>query len=269
MAFLAVSTALANGCASRTSAPPAEITLATTTSTQDSGLLDKLLPAFTSATGIKVNVVAVGSGQAMELARNGDADILLTHSPRAEEEFMTQGWGSSRQPVMHNEFIVLGPEDDPASIRAASNVADAFKAIAETQSRFVSRGDESGTHQREVQVWEKAEIEPAGDWYISAGAGMSQALRMANEMHAYVLSDRATYLTLKEHVALMVLFEGDPLLRNQYSVITIDTQKHPHVRSSEAVKLAEFLLSEEGQRMIGAFGVDKFGEQLFVPNLGN
>jgi len=224
------------------------------------------LPAFTSATGIKVKVVAVGSGQALELGRNGDADVLLTHSPAAEGEFMSQGWGASRQHVMHNEFVVLGPEDDPASIRSASNVEDAFKAVAENQARFVSRGDESGTHQRELQVWKKAETEPAGDWYISAGAGMAPALRVADEMHAYVLSDRATYLTLRGDLELVILMEGDPLLRNQYSVMTINPKKHQHIRSIEAVQFAQFLLSEQGQRLIGEFGVQKFGEQLFEPN---
>lgn len=265
VALLAIATALANGCARRPSAP-AEITLATTTSTQDSGLLDELLPAFISASGIKVKVVAVGSGQAMELGRNGDADVLLTHSPAAEEEFMAQGWGASRQPVMHNEFVVLGPEDDPARIRMGPNVADAFNSIAQKQARFVSRGDESGTHQRELQVWKKAETEPAGDWYISAGAGMAPALRMADEMRAYVLSDRATYITLRADLELVILIEGDPLLRNQYSVMTINPKKHQHTGSHEAAQFAEFLLSEQGQRLIGEFGVQKFGEQLFEPN---
>jgi tungstate transport system substrate-binding protein len=246
-------------------APPAEITLATTTSTQDSGLLDELLPAFTSTSGIRVNVIAVGSGQAMELGRRGDADILLTHSPAAEEEFMAQGWGASRRRVMHNEFVLLGPPDDPADIESATTAAEAFRAIAGKQAPFVSRGDESGTHQRERQIWKKAAAEQDGAWYVNAGAGMAQALRMANEMRAYVLSDRATFLALRSDLELTMLLEGDPQLRNEYSVITVNPTRHPHVHRTHAERLREFLLSEQGRQIIGQFGVEKYGERLFVP----
>jgi len=243
---------------------PREITLATTTSTQDSGLLDVLLPAFERESGIKVKVVAVGSGQALELGRRGDADVLLTHSPEAEKKFMDEGWGEKRQAVMHNDFVIVGPAEDKAGIKSARTAAAAFKMIAKARSVFVSRGDESGTHQKEKSVWADAGVDPQGTWYIRAGTGMAQALRMAHEKKAYILCDRATSLALRNEVELVVLVEGDDRLVNRYSVITVSPEKHPHVHRHDASRFAEFLVSPSGQKVIGAFGVERYGQPLFV-----
>lgn len=256
---------LSLGCSAERQ-PSKEITLATTTSTQDSGLLDVLLPAFERESGVRVKVVAVGSGQALELGRRGDADVLLTHSPQAEQEFMDEGWGGKRHAVMHNDFVLAGPVQDPSGIREAHTAADAFRMIADANGVFVSRGDESGTHQKELSIWIQAGIEPAGDWYIQAGAGMAQALRMAHEKQAYVLCDRATYLALKDEVTLVVLLEGDERLLNHYSVITVNAAKQSHVHEDEANAFADFLISPSGQRTIGTFGVERYGQPLFVPD---
>lgn len=253
------------GC-SRQQSQPKEITLATTTSTQDSGLLEVLVPAFQRQTGIKVKVVAVGSGQALELGRRGDADVVLSHSPDAEKRFIEEGWGTERLAVMHNDFIIVGPADDPAGIKGKTTAVDAFKSIADNRLPFVSRGDESGTHQMERTIWKEAGVDPKGGWYIRAGTSMAQALRMANEKIAYLLCDRSTYLALKKELELVVLLEGDDRLLNRYSVITVNKARHPHVHHEEANRFARFLLSPEGQKMIGAFGVDRFGQPLFVPD---
>lgn len=229
-------------------------------------MLDVLLPAFEQESGIKVKVVAVGSGQALELGRRGDADVLLTHSPEAETKFMSEGWGTKRLAVMHNDFVVLGPAKDSAGIKSSRTASEAFKLIADARSTFVSRGDESGTHQKELNVWKKAGIVPAGDWYIRAGTGMAQALRMAYEKEAYLLCDRATYLALKKEVQLDVLLEGDELLLNRYSVIIVSPEKHPHVHVKGANRWADFLVSSGGQKIIGDFGVDRYGQSLFVPD---
>jgi tungstate transport system substrate-binding protein len=242
------------------------ITLATTTSTQDSGLLDELLPAFERESGVQVKVVAVGSGQAMELGRRGDADILLVHSPAAEKKFMDEGFGAKRLAVMHNDFVIVGPVEDSAKIKGARIAVDAFKAVADGQSPFVSRGDDSGTHKMEFDIWQAAGVQPEGGWYISAGTGMTQALRIANEKEAYILTDRATYLALKDELELVVLVEGDDRLLNRYSIITLIPAKHPHIHEREANSFAEFLVSPNGQRAIGAFGVERYGQPLFVPD---
>ncbi len=242
------------------------ITLATTTSTQDSGLLDELLPVFERESGIVVKVVAVGSGQAMELARRGDADVLLVHSPEAEQKFMDEGFGEKRLAVMHNDFIIVGHPDDSAKVKGTQFAADAFQTLAKERTAFVSRGDDSGTHKKELEIWKAAGVQPEGNWYISAGAGMAQALRIANEKKAYILCDRATFLALKDELELAVLVEGDDRLLNRYSVISINADKHPGVRTREADRFAEFLVSREGQKAIGAFGVERFGQSLFVPD---
>ena len=259
---------LAAGCGQDRPQPPA-ITLATTTSTQDSGLLDVLIPAFERESGIKINVVAVGSGQALELGRRGDADVLLTHSPDAEKAFMDEGWGGVRRAVMHNDFVIAGPASDPAGIKKARKAARAFEWIAGAKGAFVSRGDESGTHQKEKSVWKESGVDPDGAWYVSAGTGMAAALRMAHEKKAYILCDRATYLALNREVELVVLLEGDDQLLNRYSVITINPAKHSHVHADEARRFADFLVSPNGQRMIGDFGVERFGRPLFVPDAQN
>ena len=255
---------LAAGCSPGQKA----LTLATTTSTQDSGLLDVLVPRFRARTGIEVKVVAVGTGQALELARRGDADVLLVHDPAAEQRFMDDGFGADRREVMHNDFVLVGPADDPADVRGQASVAEALARIARRGSPFVSRGDESGTHQKEKTVWRQAGVEPRGDWYLSAGAGMGQVLRLASEKRAYTLSDRGTFLALRGGLDLAVLVEGDPLLVNPYHVIVVNPAKHPHVRRREAEQFADFLLSPEGQGLIADFGKDRFGQPLFFVGAG-
>jgi tungstate transport system substrate-binding protein len=250
------------GCSQQASQNEA-ITLATTTSTQDSGLLDILVPIFRQQTGIEVKVVAVGTGQALQLGRRGDADVLLVHDPQAEGQFMAEGHGVERRPVMFNDFVLVGPKADPANVRGQRSIAEAYSRIARSGSPFVSRGDESGTHQKEREVWGKAGVDPQGGWYIRAGAGMGQVLRMADEKHAYTLADRGTFLAQREGLDLTILSEGDPILVNQYSVLLLSHDKHPHVRHQAARKFAEFLLSPQAQNSIAVFGKDKFGQALF------
>jgi tungstate transport system substrate-binding protein len=241
------------------------LTLATTTSTQDSGLLDVLVPKFRELTGVDVRVVAVGSGQALELGRRGDADVLLTHAPAAEQGFMNEGWGAQRRDVMHNDFVLVGPEADPAKVKGRASITDAFNRIARAEAPFVSRGDESGTHQKEKEIWNKAGVEPLGDWYVHAGAGMAEALRIANEKQAYTLADRGTFLALRKGLELAILSQREPLLRNDYAVVIINAKKHPHLNAEAAKKFADFLVDPPTQRLIAEFGVDKFGEPLFFP----
>lgn len=251
-----------SGCATQT--PVAEtMTVATTTSVQESGLLAVLIPRFKQQTGIEVKIVAVGSGQALELGRRGDADVLLTHSPKAEESFVSEGFGEDRRTVMHNDFVVVGPKDDPAGIRVKKTAVEAFVRIAEQQSPFVSRGDDSGTHQKEKQIWSEASIEPTGEWYIKSGAGMAQTLRIATEKGAYTLADRASYLAQRTETGLRLLFEGDPRLKNRYSVIAVSQKKHAHVQRKLAAKFVDFLLDPATQSVIGDFGKDVYGEPLF------
>jgi len=249
------------GCSGRRSSPT--LTLATTTSTQDSGLLDVLVPLFRERSGIEVKVVAVGTGQALELGRRGDADVLLVHDPDAEEKFMAEGFGASRRPVMWNDFVLVGPPADPAGARGAASAVEAFGRVAGKQAPFVSRGDESGTHAKEMAVWRRAGGESRGGWYVRAGAGMGQVLRMASEKQAYTLSDRATFLAQRDGLDLAMLLQGDPLLVNQYSVIPVSPEKHPHVRHEAAREFADFLLSPECQRAIAVFGKERYGEPLF------
>jgi tungstate transport system substrate-binding protein len=243
--------------------PRTAITLATTTSTQDSGLLDVLVPLFRERTGIDVAVVAVGTGQALELGRRGDADALLVHDRPGEDRFMAEGHGDLRRDVMYNDFVLAGPAADPGGLRGTPSIAAAFARIAELRLPFVSRGDESGTHRKELMVWRRAGVEPRGDWYIRAGAGMGQVLRMADQERAHTLSDRATFLALGRGLDLAILSEGDPLLRNPYGVIAVSPAKHPHVRHEGARKFVAFLLSPEAQRTIARFGVDQHGQPLF------
>ncbi len=252
------------GCSPRPAG--ATLTLATTTSTQDSGLLDALVPPFREQTGIEVKVVAVGTGQALQLGRRGDADVLLVHDPAAEERFMAEGYGASRQPVMYNDFVVVGPAADPAGIKGMKSAVEAFTRIARQPARFVSRGDESGTHQKERAIWKQAGIAPQGDWYLQAGAGMGPVLRLADQKRAYTLTDRGTFLALSGGLDLTVLGEGDPLLRNSYHVIVVAADKHPHVHSQAARRFADYLTSAPVQQMIGAFGKDRFGQPLFFPD---
>ena len=245
----------------------ARILLATTTSTADSGLLDYLLPLFTAETGIAVDVVAVGTGQALQLGEDGNADVLLVHARAREDEFMAGGHGTRREDVMYNDFVILGPESDPAAIAGTSDAAAALTAIAGSEAPFVSRGDDSGTHSKELSIWKKAGIEPAGDWYISAGQGMGAVLTMADEQQAYTLSDRATYLArTQEGLALSVAVEGDTSLFNPYGVITVNPEKNPNIHSDEANAFVDWIISVPVQEQIAAFGVEEFGQSLFVPD---
>jgi len=244
------------------------ITCASTTSTQNSGLLDYLLPVFEKKTGIKVDVIAVGTGQAIEMARRGDADVLFVHDPEKEEKFVADGFGLARNLVMYNDFIIVGPSVDMAKIKGTKDAAEAFKKMAATGFHFVSRGDKSGTHSMEQKIWKKAGVAPAGQpAYLEAGQGMENTLRMASEKQFYTLTDRGTWLAVKDKdkLALELMVEGDPVLFNQYGVIVINPAKHAHVKVKEATAFADWLTSPEGQKAIGDFK-DKNGNQLFVPN---
>jgi tungstate transport system substrate-binding protein len=244
-----------------------KLVLATTTSTQDSGLLDYLLPFFEDEYGVKVDVIAVGTGQALKLGEDGNADVLLVHARAQEDAFMAAGHGTRREDVMYNDFVIVGPPSDPAGINGMTSAADAFKQIADTQSPFVSRGDESGTHTKEKSIWSAAGIEPSGDWYISAGQGMGAVLTMADEQQAYTLSDRATYLARTlEGTDLVILVEGDPILFNPYGVIAVNPDKNPEIQADLANTFIDWLVSLPAQEKIAEFGVDKFGAPLFTPD---
>ncbi len=242
--------------------------LATTTSTQDSGLLDYILPEFEKETGITVDVVAVGTGQALEMGKNGEADILLVHAKASEEEFVSEGHGLERRDVMYNDYILVGPKDDPAKLKEnyGNDIVGALKAIAENKATFVSRGDDSGTHKKELALWKETGITPEGDWYLEAGSGMGDVLAMANEELAYTISDRATYLSMKDTLDLEILVEGDENLFNQYGIIPVNPDKNDKINAEGAQKFMEWLLSDKTQELIGSFGVEEFGQPLFTPN---
>jgi tungstate transport system substrate-binding protein len=253
-----------------TEAPAAganKMILATTTSTEDSGLLDYLLPDFEAQAGVEIDVIAVGTGQALTLGQDGNADVLLVHSRAREDEFMEAGHGVRREDVMYNDFVVLGPEEDPAGIEGMSSAAEAFKKIAESESAFISRGDESGTHSKELSIWKSAEIEPAGDWYISSGQGMGEVLTMTNEQQAYTLSDRATYLARsKEGLDLVIVVEGDKSLFNPYGVIAVNPDKNPNIQNDLANQFIDWIISVPVQEKIAQFGLEDFGQSLFIPS---
>lgn len=247
------------------------IVLATTTSTQDSGLLDVLLPVFQKETGYFVKTVAVGSGQAMAMARRGEADVLLVHSPDDEEQLVTEGYAIDRRPVMHNDFVIVGPASDPAGIRQARTSAEAFRRIAQSESLFLSRGDRSGTHARELKIWKMADIEPEGRrWYQQTGLGMGETLNVAAEKKAYTLTDRGTYLAsdARRRLGLEVLVQGEPFLLNVYHVMTVNPERWPKVNLRGARAFADFLVSRKAQDLIGNFGVDRYGSPLFFPDAG-
>lgn len=263
LATLILLAILIGGCAKE----PQTLTLATTTSTENSGLLAYILPQFEKEYNAKVHVVAVGTGEALEMGRKGDADVLLVHARSQEDEFMAQGDGLLRKDVMYNDFIIVGPSQDPAGISGLKDAIAAFTKIASTRSTFISRGDDSGTHTKELAIWKEAGIEPSGSWYISAGQGMGAVLTMAQEKQAYTLSDRATYLArTKEGYNLPILAEGDPILYNPYGVIVVNPEKHPGVKSELAKVFVEWLTSVKTQEVIGQFGVKDFGQPLFVPD---
>jgi tungstate transport system substrate-binding protein len=245
------------------------VILATTTSTQDSGLLDVLLPIFEKKTGYFVKTIAVGSGQAMAMGQKGEADVLLVHSPEAEKKFMAQGNGTTRLLVMHNDFIIVGPPADPATIKQSKASLGAFQKIALSQSLFMSRGDNSGTHAKEKAIWKAAGINPEGQkWYQQTGLGMGQTLSVAAEKKAYCLADRGTYLALKKNLGLDILNEGDALLLNVYSVIPVNPAKFKKINAEGAKAFADFMVAQEAQQVIGKFGVEKFGSPLFFPDAG-
>ncbi len=246
------------------------IILATTTSTRDAGLLDSLLPVFERQTGYQVKVVAVGSGQALELGRRGDADLVLSHAPEAERALLDSGYFVSRRLVMHNDFLIVGPPDDPAGLRGTSDAAAALRRIRVRRAQFVSRGDRSGTHQRELALWKSAgSAPPVGeDWYLESGQGMGATLQMADQKQAYTLTDRATYLAWRDQLQLVPLAQGDPLLYNVYHVLELDPGRAPRANVTDARALADFFVAPDTQRLIGQFGRSRFGQPLFVPDAG-
>ena len=245
-----------------------DLILATTTSTQDSRLLDVLVPDFQARTGYLVKTVAVGSGQALKMGQDGNADVLLVHSPAAEVTFMDAGYGVDRRLVMHNDFVIVGPGGDPAGIRATAAASQAFSKIAGAQAAFVSRGDDSGTNKAELALWKKAAITPAGAWYIESGQGMGTTLQITAEKAGYTLTDRASYLAQKDTLRLEILVEGDAALLNVYHVVSVNPAKWPSVNTAGARAFADYVTSAEGQALVGSFGASQFGQHLFVPDAG-
>ncbi len=243
--------------------------LATTTSTQDTGLLDMLNPMFEKKTGYFVKTIAVGSGQAMAMGSKGEADVLLVHSPAAEKKFMEEGSGVNRKLVMHNDFIIVGPPSDPAGVKGMKSAPEAVKQIAAKGALFLSRGDNSGTHAKEKDLWKKAGVNPEGQkFYQQTGLGMGQTLNVAAEKKGYTLADRGTYLSLKKNLGMDILVEGDKTLLNIYHVIVVNPEKFPKVNTSAARAYADFVVSKDVQAIIGKFGVDKYGSPLFFPDAG-
>jgi len=250
-------------------AQPKTIILATTTSTQDSGLLDVLLPIFEKKTGYFVKTIAVGSGQAMAMGQKGEADVLLVHSPAAEKKFVAENYGVNRRLVMHNDFIIVGPPEDSAKIKVIKLASEAFKKIASTNALFLSRADKSGTNAKEMDIWKAAGIKPEGEkWYQQTGLGMGQTLNVTAEKKGYTLADRGTYLALKKNLGLDILVEGDAILLNIYHVIEVNPAKWLKVNSPGAKAFADFMVAKETQGIIKTFGVDKFGSPLFFPDAG-
>jgi len=242
------------------------IVCASTTSTQNSGLFDYLLPKFERETGIQVKVVAQGTGAALESGKRGDADVVFVHAKSLELQMVEEGYFTDRHDVMYNDFVIIGPADDPAGVREAGSAVKAFQMIFETQSPFVSRGDNSGTHKKELSLWEATGIAPKWNDYLEVGQGMAKAQRIANEKQAYTLTDRGTWLSKKDELDLKVLFEGDPALFNQYGVMAVSKKLHAHVKYDEAMKFIRWLVSAGGQEAIASYRVN--GEQLFYPNAG-
>src|SRR5215831_229965 len=267
--ILLLSIALSYIVASTLSVVAAErfITVASTTSTENSGLFQFLLPLFQRDTGIEVRIVAVGTGQAIELAQRGDADVLFVHHKPSEEKFVAEGFGMARFDVMYNDFVVVGPRADPAGVKGLTDVAAALAQVATKQAIFVSRGDDSGTHKLELSLWKTAGVDVAaasGTWYREAGAGMGATLNTASGLDAYTLTDRGTWISFKNRGNLVILIEGDNRLFNQYGVMLVNSKKHPHVKTTEGQRFIDWLLSDKGQQAIAAFRIE--GEQAFFPN---
>jgi tungstate transport system substrate-binding protein len=244
------------------------IRCASTTSTQNSGLFDFILPLFEKKTGIKVDVVAVGTGAAIEIGKRGDADVVFVHAKEQELKAIEEGYFIDRHDVMYNDFVIIGPSNDPAKIKSMKSAADAFKKIAESGSSFVSRGDKSGTHTKELSLWKKADREPVGQkWYLEVGQGMEKTQRIADEKRAYTLTDRGTWLATKDKdkLDMAIVLEGDPTLFNQYGVMAVNPEKFKTVKQKEAMEFVNWLISREGQEAIASFK-DKNGNRLFIPN---
>lgn len=244
------------------------VILSTTTSTQDSGLLDVLVPLFEKKTGLTVKTISVGTGQALALAARGEADVTLAHAASLEKKYVAEGKMTNRRLVMYNDFVIIGPPDDPAKIKGLPGALDALKRVAESRSRFVSRGDRSGTHVLELALWKQAGIEPRGAWYTESGQGMGQTLGIANDRRAYTLTDRATYLAFAKRVDLPILVEKDRPLLNIYSVMEVNPANGPRVNTAGGKAFAEFVLAPETQEIIRTFGMDRYGQALFVPIAG-
>jgi tungstate transport system substrate-binding protein len=240
------------------------ITVASTTSTENSGLFGHILPMFQEQTGIEVRVVAQGTGQALETGRRGDADVVFVHARAQEEAFVAEGYGVERFDVMYNDFVIVGPSDDPAGVRAASDAAAAMAAIAAAEASFASRGDDSGTHTAEKNLWSAAGVEPSGDWYLSTGSGMGATLNTAAQVPAYALTDRGTWLSFENRGPLEIVFEGDDVLFNPYGIILVSPERHPHVKAEQGQAFIDWIVSEEGQGAIASYTVN--GEQLFFPS---
>jgi tungstate transport system substrate-binding protein len=241
-----------------------DIRLATTTSTENSGLLKVILPLFEARYGGKVRVVSVGTGAALKLGENGDADVVLVHARPLEDKFMSAGFGSVRRDVMYNDFIIVGPKNDPAGVRGGKDVVAAMKRIGTSGARFISRGDESGTHQMEKSYWKSAAVDPKGAWYVSSGQGMGQVLTMAAELQGYALTDRATYAAYKDKTGLETLVEGDSKMFNPYGIIAVNPQRHPKANHQGAMAMVSWMTSPEGQRAIADFRIN--GVQMFFPS---
>src|SRR5438876_557862 len=247
-----------------------EVLLATTTSTRDAGLLDTLLPIFERQTGYRVKVIAVGSGQALELGRRGDADVVLAHAPDAERLLADSGYFVTRRLVMHNDFLIIGSSADPAGLRGMTDAVAALRRLAERGAPFVSRGDQSGTHKLEQKLWRLAGIGPpgTGSWYIESGHGMGETLQMTDEKRAYTISDRATYLAWRDKVQLVLLVEGDPILYNVYHVLELNARNAPRINVAGGKAFADFMVAPETQAVIGQFGKSRIGQSLFIPDAG-
>ena len=250
-------------------APASKVVMvSTTTSTQDSGLLDVLVPLFEKQTGYSVKTISVGTGQALALAARGEADVTLAHAPALEKKYVDEGKTQNRRLVMYNDFVLIGPAEDPAKVKGMPKAADALRKLAEAQARFVSRGDKSGTHALELALWKLAGIEPKGAWYIESGQGMGQTLGIANERAAYALTDRGTYLAFQRRISLPILVEKDRPLLNIYSVMEVNPANGPRVNPAGGKAFADFMLSPDVQAVIKTFGVDKYGQPLFIPIAG-
>ncbi|MDI6889739.1 MAG: substrate-binding domain-containing protein [Thermodesulfovibrionales bacterium] len=251
-----------------TVSPETRIRCASTTSIQNSGLFDYILPIFEKKMGIKVDVVAVGTGAAIEIGKRGDADMVFVHAKELELKAVEEGYFVNRHDVMYNDFILIGPSDDPAKIKGMKLASDAFRKIAVTGYPFVSRGDNSGTHNKELEIWKKTGVDPKGNkWYLESGQGMEKTQRIANEKRAYTLTDRGTWFTTRERdkLEMIIVLEGDPILFNQYGVMAVNPEKHKHVKYKESMEFINWIISKEGQQAIASFK-DKHGNRLFIPN---